>query len=102
MPTGKGFIDKSCLNYILKFSKETVEAKKLRIETSKMKSNSQMISDLDSAEIIKWVVKLINAKRCLEIGVFTGYTTLLLAQAIPKDGTVIGFERKEEWVNIGR
>lgn len=101
MPTGKGFVDKKALEYILQFAKESKIAQELRKETQKHKC-SQMISDLEVSEVLKWIVKLIQAKRTLEIGVFTGYSALTIAEVLPKDGTLIGVERKEDFVNIGK
>eukprot|EP01080_Neovahlkampfia_damariscottae_P009132 gene9132-1221_t len=102
MPTGKGFVDKDALNYILSLisSNESTEAKLLREETKKHKC-AQMISDLESAEILKWLIKLTNCKKTLDIGVFTGYSSLIMAQSLPKDGEVYAVERKKEFVEIG-
>lgn len=48
-----------------------------------------------------------NAKKCLEVGCFTGYTALSLALALPEDGEVIScditdkFVRKDIWNEAG-
>jgi caffeoyl-CoA O-methyltransferase len=43
-----------------------------------------------------------GAKRCLEIGTFTGYSALAVALALPKDGSLVCCDVSEEWTNIGK
>jgi predicted O-methyltransferase YrrM len=57
--------------------------------------------DLESAEILKWLIKLTNSKKTIDIGVFTGYSSLIMAQSIPQDGKVYAIERKKDFVEIG-
>jgi len=47
-------------------------------------------------------VKLTGAKRCIEIGTYTGYSALAVALALPKDGKVICCDVSEEFTNVGR
>jgi predicted O-methyltransferase YrrM len=56
---------------------------------------------LESAEILKWLIKLTNTKKTIDIGVFTGYSSLIMAQSIPDDGKVYAIERKKDFVEIG-
>lgn len=48
------------------------------------------------------LVRLIGAKRTLEVGVFTGYSSLAVAMALPEDGQIIACDVSEEWASIGR
>jgi predicted O-methyltransferase YrrM len=48
------------------------------------------------------LVKLAGAKRCLEIGTYTGYSALAVALALPKDGRIICCDISEEWTAIGK
>lgn len=50
---------------------------------------SYMIGSLDMVQHFQLILKAIGAKRCIEIGTFTGYTTLSIAQTLPEDGEII-------------
>lgn len=45
---------------------------------------------------------MLQAKKCLEIGVFTGYSSLCTAMALPEDGTLVACDVSEEWTTIAR
>ena len=51
---------------------------------------------------MKFIVKLAKAKKGLEIGVFTGYSALSFAEALPEDGKLIAIDVSKEWTDIGR
>lgn len=73
----------------------------LRLETRKL-PNGGMISGADVGALLAILAQSVNAKKTLEIGVFTGYTTLKVAQALPSDGKVVACDISEEWANIGK
>jgi predicted O-methyltransferase YrrM len=47
------------------------------------------------------IVKLTGAKKVLEVGVFTGFTTLAFAEALPDDGRVIACDISKEFASVG-
>ncbi len=75
--------------------------RKLRIETSKLESGG-MISGADVGALLAILVKSVNGKKAIEVGTFTGYTALKIAQALPKDGKLVCCDVSSDWTNIGR
>jgi len=56
----------------------------------------------DQGQMMALLVKLMNAKRCIEVGVFTGYSSLAVALALPDDGKLLACDVSEEWTSIAR
>lgn len=48
------------------------------------------------------LVRLIGARRALEVGTFTGYSALVVAEALPADGQLIACDISDEWTAVGR
>ena len=61
-----------------------------------------MMGSPDQAQFLAWLCRLISAKKVLEVGVFRGFTTLTLAQALPEDGQVVGLDISEEYAETGK
>ena len=73
----------------------------LRAETSKLAEAGMQIAP-DQGQFMSMLVKLLGAKRTLEVGTFTGYSALVVAMALPAEGKVIACDVSEEWTSIGR
>ena len=56
----------------------------------------------DQGALMQLLVRLVGARRCLEIGTFTGYSSLAMALALPPNGKVICLDMSEEWTSIAR
>jgi len=56
----------------------------------------------EQGQFMQMLVKLTGARRTIEIGVFTGYSALAVALALPADGCVIGCDISTEYTDIGR
>ena len=74
---------------------------RLREETAKLPAGGMQIGP-DQARLLGWLVKLIGARRALEIGTFTGASALAVAQAMPEDGRLVACDVSEEWTSIAR
>lgn len=75
--------------------------RRLRTETDLL-PNATMQSASEQGALLTLLVQMLGAKRTLEIGVFTGYSTLVTALTLPDDGQVIACDVSEEYTNIGR
>ena len=89
-------------SYLLEFSlRETPELRALRKETDQFE-NAQMQISPDQGQFMALLVKLIAAKRIIEVGTFTGYSALVMAQALPENGNIIACDTSKEWTTIAK
>lgn len=70
--------------------------RELRAETSRLPLRLMQVSP-EQGQFLRTLLKAIGARRTLEIGVFTGYSLLSTALALPADGRVVGLDISEEW-----
>jgi len=56
----------------------------------------------EQGQFMALLVRLIGARRCLELGVFTGYSSLATALALPEDGLLVACDVSEEWTAVAR
>jgi len=73
----------------------------LREETSRIEHGGMQIGP-DQGQLMQMLVRLIGARRCIEVGVFTGYSSLAVALALPAGGTIVACDVSEEWTSIAR
>jgi predicted O-methyltransferase YrrM len=74
---------------------------RLREQTARGEAAGMQISP-EQGQFMALLVKLTGAKRCLEVGVFTGYSSLVTALALPDDGCIIACDVSETWTAIAR
>lgn len=74
---------------------------RLRDETALIPQHNMQIAPEQGA-LLALLVELTGAKRCLEIGTFTGYSSLIVALAMPPDGTIVCCDVSEEWTAVAR
>jgi predicted O-methyltransferase YrrM len=74
---------------------------KLRAETAKLSEAGMQISP-EQGRFLAFLVELLGVRRYLEVGVFTGYSSLAVALALPADGRVVACDRSDEWTRVAR
>jgi caffeoyl-CoA O-methyltransferase len=96
------FLPEKVARYIAEHAvREAPVLRELRKATQKV-SYSGMQIGADQGNLMALLVKLMGAKRCLEIGTYTGYSALAVALALPKDGTIVCCDISEEWTSVGK
>lgn len=81
---------------------ESPVCRALREETSRTMAHAQMLVGPLEGAFLKMMTRLAGAKRVLEIGMFTGYSALCFAEALPEDGTVVTCEIDEQPAALAR
>ncbi|CEO98896.1 Caffeoyl-CoA O-methyltransferase [Plasmodiophora brassicae] len=69
---------------------------------SALNKASPMLLSPDVGQFLKTVAALTNAKNVIEIGTFTGYSTLAMAQALPDDGRIVAMDVSKEFTDVGK
>jgi caffeoyl-CoA O-methyltransferase len=88
--------------YLLRSSvQETESLQRLRKETAALPAGIMQIPP-EQGQFLAFLVKAIGARRIIELGVFTGYSSLAMARAMPEDGRLIACDLSEEWTAIAR
>lgn len=72
----------------------------LRAETAALPAGRAMQVMPEEAQLLALLVRLIKADRVLEIGTFTGYSTLCMARALPINGRLVTCDISEKWPAI--
>jgi predicted O-methyltransferase YrrM len=81
--------------------KESDVQRRLRQETE-ARPDASMLTSPEQSQFLALLARIIGARRCLEVGVYTGYTTIRLAQAMPAGGQVVACDVSEELTAIAR
>ena len=88
--------------YLIETSlRETDVQHRLREETARHPQADMQIAP-EQGPLLALLVRLMRAKRALEIGVFTGYSALAVALALPEDGEIVACDISEEYTAIAR
>ena len=88
--------------YLLDHSlRETEIQYRLREQTSTMTMSNMQIAP-EQGQFMAFLVKLLGVRNALEVGVFTGYSSLSVALAMPDDGHILACDLSEKWTDIAR
>ena len=94
--------DEPTYQYLVKTSvRETDVARRLREETQQLPM-AQMQIGPDQGQFLQLLVQLIRAQKTLEVGVFTGYSALWVAAALPDEGKIVACDVSEEYTAVAR
>jgi predicted O-methyltransferase YrrM len=71
-------------------------------EVSEQEEQSSMRSAPEQGQFMAMLLRLIGARRVIEVGTFTGYATLWMALALPDDGEIVTCDVSERWTFVAR
>ena len=95
-------MDDQLLEYLRQNSvREPDVLQELREETQKLSNSGRQISP-EQGQLMAMLVKLVNARKIVEIGTFTGYSSTVMALAMPEDSQLIAFDISEEYTRTAR
>jgi len=92
---------KELRDYVLSSLRESEVLRCLREETDK-DPNAIMQIPPEQGQFMSFLVKVLGAKKALEIGTYTGYSTLCVALALPENGRIIACDINDNWASVGR
>jgi predicted O-methyltransferase YrrM len=102
MPLGDLTITEDLWEYMRRVTlREPDILRRLREETANHPQVNMQISP-EQGQFMALLMHLIGARRTIEVGVFTGYSSLSVALALPEDGRIIACDVNEEWTSIAR
>ncbi len=81
--------------------RESPVLQQLREETASHTRAAMQISP-EQGQFMALLLKMLGARRVIELGVFTGYSSLCMALALPADGKIIACDVNEEYTDIAR
>jgi predicted O-methyltransferase YrrM len=88
--------------YVVQFGvREPPILTRLREETARLPEQDMQIAPEQGA-LMALLVEMIGARRCLELGTFTGYSSLAVALALPPDGRIVCCDVSKEWTDVAR
>ncbi|MGD2112743.1 MAG: class I SAM-dependent methyltransferase [Gammaproteobacteria bacterium] len=89
-------------DYLLSVSlREPALLQRLREETARDEMARMQVAP-EQGQFMTWLVGLAGVRRALEIGVYTGYSTLCIARGLPASGRIIACDISESWTRIAR
>lgn len=95
-------VDDHLREYLLRVSvRESPALARLREETAGHPRGGMQVSP-EQAQLMQLLVRLMSARRVIEVGVFTGYSSLAVAEALPDDGRILACDVSDEYTSVAR
>lgn len=103
MSTTSNLLEERGREYVRGLSQRREDAvlARLREETAKLPMGIMQIS-VEQGRLMEMLARATGVKRAIEVGVFTGYSSICVARALPADGKLIACDVSEEWTNVAR
>lgn len=99
-PLKKFFMNETLYDYMVSHSvRELPILRDLRAKTNSMRGN-QMISPAEQGQFLQFLIKILNPQSILEVGVFTGYSTLCMALASRDETQIVGLEINNDFADV--
>jgi predicted O-methyltransferase YrrM len=96
-------LDERIEDYLIKnSSREPDVLRRLREETIATNPQAEMAVGPIQGQFMALLVKLTGAVKTLEVGVFTGYSSLCTALALPPNGRIVACDVSDEWTSVAR
>lgn len=95
-------LDDKLFDYVVAHSVREHPAQAALREVTRNHPHAGMQISPDQGQLMALLVRLLGARRTIEIGVFTGYSALCVALALPDDGRVLACDINDEYVGVGR
>jgi len=95
-------IDERLMDYVLAHGAREHPAQIGLREATRAHRHAGMQIGADQGQLMSLLVRVLGAKRTIEIGVFTGYSALTVALALPPDGRVLACDISDEYTRIGK
>ena len=96
-------INKNLVQYLQKFGyRDDKIINDLEHETKKLGSVSQMQIAKEQGQFLEIITKISNANSCLEIGRFTGMSTLFIARGLSEKGKIITIDNSDEFLSLAK
>ncbi|MCW2871790.1 O-methyltransferase [Actinacidiphila oryziradicis] len=81
---------------------DPVQRELVEVTHARLAGEAGMQTAEEQAPLFTFLVGLLGARNIVEVGTFTGLSTLSMAKALPADGRIIACDISEEWTAIGR
>ena len=94
-------LDDAVYQYLLSHSLREHPAQTALREATRTHERASMQISPEQGQFMALLVRLIGARRTIEIGVFTGYSALSVALALPKDGRLLACDISDEYTRVG-
>ena len=90
------------LEYLANFgARESQEQERCRTETQS-RADAQMQIAPEQGAFLGLLIRMIGARRCIEVGSFTGYSALSMALSLPEDGSIVALDVSKDFTDIAQ